>query len=340
MEDNNKPEFEYLDIGNAARFETYLRERGWLAQGERLTGAARAGDGNMNYTLRVRTSTRSFILKQARPWVEKYPDIAAPAERAIVEASFYAQIVNISAVAALMPKLIGVDAESNVLVLEDMGELGDMTDLYRGSSLTEAEVDALTEYITHLHRAGVSEEAKQQLSNRSMRELNHEHIFRLPFDPAFNFDLDEITPGLKDAASGLRDDAGLRLIASQLGSVYLANGGTLLHGDYFPGSWLRVNGGIRVIDPEFCFVGCKEFDVGVMVAHFALSGQPDELIECAIGRYKRVDDFDQNLAYGFAGAEIIRRLIGVAQLPLACGLKQKIELLDRARNWMLAWGGD
>lgn len=340
MEDRNQPEFEYLDAGDAERFEKYLRSRGWLAPNERLVGASRAGEGNMNYTLRVRTSTLSFILKQARPWVEKYPQIAAPAERAIVEARFYTEINNVPAVAALMPKLLGVDTESNVLVLEDLGESGDMTDLYRGELLTEAELDVLTDYITHLHRAIVSEEAKELLSNRSMRELNHEHIFRLPFDPVFNYDLDAITPGLNEAASDLRNDSGLNLIALRLGFVYLSNGTTLLHGDYFPGSWLRVNGGARIIDPEFCFVGAAEFDLGVMVAHFVLSGQPDEFIDCVVDRYEGVEDFDLNLAYGFAGVEIIRRLVGVAQLPLACGLKKKIEMLERARKWMLAWGGD
>ena len=48
----------------------------------------------MNCTLRVTTTRRSFILKQARPWVEKYPQIAAPVERARVEAAFYAAVAD------------------------------------------------------------------------------------------------------------------------------------------------------------------------------------------------------------------------------------------------------
>ena len=39
--------------------------------------------------LRVQTAERSFILKQSRPWVEKYPAIPAPEERVLVEAAFY-----------------------------------------------------------------------------------------------------------------------------------------------------------------------------------------------------------------------------------------------------------
>ena len=49
---------------------------------------ARAGAGNMNLALRVTTRDgRSLILKQGRPWVEKYAHIPAPFERTIV-ASF------------------------------------------------------------------------------------------------------------------------------------------------------------------------------------------------------------------------------------------------------------
>ncbi|MBK8314154.1 MAG: hypothetical protein IPL01_09085 [Acidobacteria bacterium] len=62
--------------------------KGWLNTDERVISAGKAGEGNMNYTLRVETSDRSFILKQARPWVEKYPQVSAPWDRAIVEGSF------------------------------------------------------------------------------------------------------------------------------------------------------------------------------------------------------------------------------------------------------------
>ena len=58
----------------------------WLDRARRARSEHRPrGEGNMNYTLRVRTNGRSIILKQARPWVEKYPVIDAPDERAVVK---------------------------------------------------------------------------------------------------------------------------------------------------------------------------------------------------------------------------------------------------------------
>ena len=52
---------------------------------ESITSVVMAGDGNMNLVLRVTTDRQSVIVKQARPWVEKYRDIPAPAERILAE---------------------------------------------------------------------------------------------------------------------------------------------------------------------------------------------------------------------------------------------------------------
>ena len=50
------------------------------------------------------------------------------------------------------------------------------------------------------------------------------------------------------------------------GERYLAEGSTLLHGDYYPGSWMTVDDAVFVIDPEFSFKGFPEFDLGVMLS--------------------------------------------------------------------------
>jgi 5-methylthioribose kinase len=67
----------------------HLRVLGWVAPEERIESIAPAGDGNMNRTLRLRLNGRSIVLKQSVPWVAKYPQIAAPADRIFVEAAFY-----------------------------------------------------------------------------------------------------------------------------------------------------------------------------------------------------------------------------------------------------------
>lgn len=330
------PEIFFLDAEDLSGLTAYLRQQAWLGETETLLDARKAGEGNMNYTLRVTTSQRTLIVKQARPWVEKYPQIAAPRQRAVVEGNFYQQISRYTVLAEMMPSLIGFAPKSCTIALEDLGEASDFTSLYRGDVLPESALDQLADYLSNLH--GVAGEFGAVFANREMRELNHLHIFDLPLRQAELLDLDAITPGLRQAAQALKDDRRYVETATKLGELYLADNpaGVLLHGDFFPGSWLKTAAGARVIDPEFCFVGAAEFDLGVMLAHLHLANQPASFIGRLLDRYQTPTGSDQTLMRKFAGIEIMRRLIGVAQLPLVYGLERKAELLELSRELVLS----
>lgn len=326
------PDAYFLDAGDLAGLSSYLFKRGWLGQSETLRGAGKAGEGNMNYTLRVSTFERSFILKQARPWVEKYPHIAAPWERALIEGRFYEAVSTESQLAALMPKLLGLDTESHIIALEDLGEAQDFTALYRSAELTDAQLDELADYLSRLHRLPSDADHKSVFVNRAMRALNHLHIFDFPLQLENGFDLDAITPGLSELARSLKLDEDYVSLVNDLGELYLRDGEALLHGDYFPGSWLQTAQGVRVIDPEFCFYGPPEFDLGVMIAHLNLARQSYGLEQRLLTTYRAQRPLNQELVQQFAGVEIMRRLIGVAQLPIRLNLDAKRELLLLARE--------
>jgi 5-methylthioribose kinase len=323
----------FLDPGKSDALQVYARDRGWILPGESLVSVTKAGEGNMNLTLRLKTTERSFILKQARPWVEKYPAIDAPAARARVEAGFYRAVASRPALRAAMPALRGHDPESGILVLEDLGDAQDLTPLYRGERLSGHDLEALVSYLAELHRPFAERESL--FENREMRALNHEHIFRLPLATENGLDLDRITPGLDAAAGELKEDEAYVARVRELGALYLEDGPSLVHGDFFPGSWLRTDRGIRIIDPEFCFLGSAAFDLGVLLAHLHLSRHPPSLCDQAVGLYgehARMDADFLATARGFAGAEIMRRLIGVAQLPLEAGLGEKRTLLALSKR--------
>ncbi len=287
----------------------------------------------MNLTLRLKTDTRSFILKQARPWVEKYPHIPAPDSRALVETAFYETATTRTTLRDAMPQLLASDPDARVLVLEDLGEARDFTSLYSGERLSRADLDALVSYLVALH---VRWKALPKIfANREMRALNHEHIFRLPLDPDNGIDLDAFTPGLQAASELLKSDATYVERVTELGELYLSDGENLVHGDYFPGSWLRTADGVRIIDPEFCFMGTAAFDVGVMLGHLYLANQPEKLIDRVLSSYG-ADVSTTALSRQFAGVEIMRRLIGVAQLPLGYGIEKKRELLELSKKLVLA----
>jgi len=70
----------------------------------------------------------------------------------------------------------------------------------------------------------------------------------------------------------------------------------------------------------------------VMMAHLIIAGGAADVPERATAEGRA----NPALARQFAGVEIMRRLIGVAQLPLTASLERKRELLGRARQLVLA----
>jgi 5-methylthioribose kinase len=322
--------FNVLSLDDPSGIEAHLLALAWIDRDERVVSISRAGEGNMNLVARVETDRRSLILKQSRPWVEKYPSIEAPEDRLLVEATFYQTVSQASTVAAGMPRLLSLDSESRCALIEDLGASSDCTDLYGGATVKLSEPVA---WLSALHAVQPEEAHRDVLRNRDMRKLNHAHIFDLPMTGAHGMDLDEITPGLAAAARAYSTDKGLAREVQKLGHAYLEDGPTLLHGDYYPGSWLRTARGIRVIDPEFGFLGPAEFDMGVFKAHLVLAGIARPVIDEAVSRY--TGPVDAALVNQFAGVEIMRRLIGVAQLPLERTIGQKVELLKRSKELVL-----
>ncbi len=333
------PDFPWLDGSDPAGVQQFVIQRGWLERGERFVGCEKAGEGNMNLTLRVRTDRRTVILKQARPWVEKYDHIPAPWDRAVHEQRFYERAGSIPAVASRMPRLLRADEAARALLLEDVEGASDLTGLYSGGELEGTTRRSLAAYLAALHGATAGE-PDPAFANRAMRELNHQHIFDVPLRADNGLELERFEPGLTDAAAALREDGAYVERVRQTGERYLADGPCLVHGDYFPGSWLRSPRGVFVIDPEFCFYGDAAFDVGFALGHLALSRQPREAAEAFVaeyeaGRGREGEPLADEWVGRYAAVEVMRRLIGVAQLPIPPSEGRRGELLERSRRAML-----
>ena len=290
----------------------------------------------MNCTIRVLTDRGALIVKQSRPWVEKYPQFAAPWDHTLREAEFYRLVSQRPGVAEFLPQVRGVDADARVLILEDLGAASDYTGVYRGDAFTLDEVQSLARFLSALHQPWTAKEGPRSLTNREMRQLNHAHIFEIPLQPANGLDLEALTPGLSQVANALKKDPRYCRETARLGrEAYLTDGPCLLHGDFFPGSLLRTTAGPRVIDPEFGFFGRPEFDAAVFLAHLTLSGQSANLASAWRSAYAAPPAFDDALMRQLTGVEIMRRLIGYAQLPLGYGLARKQELLELSRELVL-----
>ncbi|WP_299780651.1 phosphotransferase [uncultured Formosa sp.] len=317
-----------LDANAPNKLEHYLKQNRWLSDKDRILACIKAGEGNMNYVLRITTNQGSFIIKQSRGYVEKYPQIKAPEKRVLTEAAFYTKISTKETLQNKMPEILGLDSVNNILLLEDLGQANDFNTLYKlDHTLSKNDINILVQYLNLLHDSFKKEDLDNELANLEMRKLNYEHIFHYPFLEENGFDLDSIQQGLQTLALNYKKDALLKQKVALLGTHYMANGKYLLHGDYYPASWLSTTQGIKIIDPEFCFYGLREFDLGVFIAHLYLSNQKQSIIDLVIEKYYNFEALNQPILNGFIGIEIMRRLIGLAQLPLQSNIKDKEKLL-------------
>jgi len=319
---------------------TYLVQRGLAGPSDALR-LERPGPSNMNCVWRALLPRGNLILKQARSWVEKFPSIAAPVDRAEAEARFYRLTGQNIDLAARLPRLIDHDANTHLLVLGDLAPAEPLEAAYSGRSLLDSKViEDLARWVTRLHKVEIPSIDAEKFRNRGMRALNHAHIFDLPLREAGVFDelLERITPGLADLARKLRSDDAYVSKVGSLGRRYLdADRPSLIHGDLFLGSLLLKNRSeIMVIDPEFSFGGDPEFDLGVFYAHLLLSNQSPMLASEWLERTVILGEASVALVKQYAGVEIMRRLIGVAQLPLTVPLDVKRELLEHSRKLVCA----
>lgn len=325
-----------------------LEALGWIKPGEHLTRTEPAGVGNMNRTLRIELagedSSRSLVLKQALPYVARYPDIPAPIERGAVEATFYEATAAVSEIAAAMPRLLGFDADHHLLALEDLGAARDFSALYDDQpeehrSVWRSALPAIMDWLLALH---TRVPAAGTPANEAMRTLNHEHIFNVPYAvPAAV----EVPASLAALRQQILEDRRARRQLTELGALYLGHATDALHpgnpvrlhGDYYPGSWLLDSGDHpHVIDPEFSFAGPAEFDLAVMRAHLALAGENEATWHALLDRYLLERTVDEALLEAFAAAEILRRIYGVAQLPLSLSEAEQLNLCTRAWNTLSA----
>ncbi|MEL6142593.1 MAG: phosphotransferase, partial [Bacteroidota bacterium] len=313
----------------------YLNQQDWLFTGEQLVDTYPAGEGNMNLTLRILTNKHTYILKQARPWVEKYPQIPAPVERNAVEAAYWTAIGAIPSLQELSPDILGHDQTNHILLLQDLGAGSDLSIAYqKGKDLSLQQSELLLRYLSTLHHL---EPPLDFPPNLALRQLNHEHIFIYPYldQSQTGFDLENVQKGLTEIAAPIRTNQALLKMAKACGERYLNKGSSLLHGDFYPGSWLQIEDKTFVIDPEFAFVGPPEYDLGIYLAHLYLTNATADVLQAVKEHYHQPVGFDEDLVRQFCGLEMIRRLIGLAQLPLEVDLDQRAQWLAKAEKMVV-----
>ncbi|MYC77396.1 S-methyl-5-thioribose kinase [Candidatus Poribacteria bacterium] len=302
------------------------------------------GDGNLNTVYRVSDAAqpeRSVVLKHAPPYIKilgpEYPLSIARLTYESRALDVYNQLAS-----GNVPELYDFDAETAVIVMEDLRDAQVLrTDLIAGRvDIGVAEqigrfmgtVHSRT-YIENLDSATV-QHYRRQFANTTMQSITADYVFTFPYtEHETNF----WTPGLEPEVQRLKADTDFLQQAENLKQVFLTSQQAVTHGDLHTGSVLVQNNTAKVIDAEFAFYGPVGFDLGLYWANYLLSyfSHQDTVdvqsaLKAAIAKtwhtytleFRTVDGTlkEQTLqrifheAVGFAGLEMLRRLIGAAHV--------------------------
>ena len=302
------------------------------------------GDGNLNIVYRVSDAARperSVVLKHAPPYIKILgPEYPLSIERLTYESralDVYNQFAR-----GTVPELYYFDAETAVIAMEDLRDAQVLrADLIAGRVDTGiAEqigrfmgiVHSRT-YVENLDSTAV-QHYRQQFANTTMQSITADYVFTFPYtEHETNF----WTPGLEPDVQRLKADTDFLRQVAYLKQIFLTAQQAVTHGDLHTGSVLVQNNTAKVIDAEFAFYGPVGFDLGLFWANYLLSyfSHQDTLdvqsaLKTAIAKtwhtytleFRTVDATlkEQTLqqifheAVGFAGLEMLRRLIGAAHV--------------------------
>lgn len=179
-----------------------------------------------------------------------------------------------------------------------------------------------------------------------------------------------ITPGNEAfVRTFLYEDQDLRAQVGLLRSNFMNNAQALIHGDLHSGSIFANENGIKVIDPEFAFYGPMGYDIGNVIGNLffawankaftktgdpAASGALERTIRetCDLTAAKLAEQYDCLVkfplyrtegfrrayldgvmadAYGYAGTEIIRRVVGDSKVMEVTSVQDTAQRLAMER---------
>jgi 5-methylthioribose kinase len=319
-----------------ANLADYLRGIG-LVDAADPVAVEKAGDGNINWVRRVTLpGGKSFIVKQARPALERFPQYRVDTARIVFEARYY-ETVRPHDPEGICPAVHGFDEAARVLIVEDLGgaERLDRA-LARGADLT-AVAAALGRFLGRVHSATVDPGLTARFANDAMRRLHGDHIFVLPFREN-DFPLET---AVAERAERVWRDAELVAAADAAYARYLEPRGALVHGDVQAGNVLLPSSQTKLLDAEIAHVGDPAFDVGTLLAHLAFPaaarGEPRAarpLVETAWSAYRAARSggepprFDSAARY--AGLEWMRRTIGAARVELVADAEASLAVIEAA----------
>jgi len=348
----------------------YVRER---CKGFEPERAEEIGDGNLNLVFRVRGKAGSLIVKQALPYLriagEGWP---LTLDRNRIEGE--ALLLYGSLAPGLTPRLLLNDLGMHVLVMEDLAG----HTVWRSALIEGRHVPGVAGRVGRfaaLTLLGTSEilmpavERKALLGrfhNPELCAITESLVFTAPYTGSASNIVDEAAAPI---AEQLREDRALRRAAARLCLQFKSRGEALIHGDLHTGSIMVADDDARVMDPEFAFCGPMGFDIGNVFANLAFASIRHTVLGNT-GFVEQIDEYAREFwdtfreqatrlwpsgtggredflagvlrdSAGYAGTEMIRRMVGLAHvadidsLLLDLRFEARAEVLSCARSLIL-----
>ena len=319
----------------------YLRERGLVARDAEVR-VETAGAGNINYVRRVRAGGRSFVVKHARPRLERFPEYEAPVDRIVFEHR-YGEVVRERApsVASVLPAPLHFDAEQSVLVMEDLGDAPLLEQLLESGREPLEPLRRLGRFLGTVHRVmrADADALALRFQNASMQRLHGEHIFTLPYGPN-DF---PIAPPVRERAERELARPGVRERIEKLREHYYGDRTALVHADVQATNVLVQGDQPRLLDAEIAHVGDPGFDLGTALAHLEFHAcRPGASIGVERAEAALLEGYREGSAAAepararpYAGVEMLRRTIGAARKSFLEDEQVAARVIPRAIGMLL-----
>ena len=354
-----------------SQVENYIRAKLPDFFGSGSLSVSEIGDGNINYVFRVRDSGgKSLIIKQADKFIRSSGN-AADTDRNRIEAQILQLEHRLSP--SHIPTIYLYDPVMCCVIMQDIGDHENLRYALMahkvfptlGQDMGEFLADTLIPTTDLLLPPAQKKAAVKDYINPSMCDISERLVFTHPYTDCEGRNK-PFPPNRAWLEQELYQDKALKLAAARLKSKFMDNAQALIHGDLHSGSIFVKPGSTMVLDPEFAFYGPAGYDIGNVIAHFAIAWAAAEasmedsvqksqylsfLEDCMVRtltvfRARALelaggarDPMFQNPdlqvwligdmvsdAAGFAGTEIIRRIIGSAQVKDITTLEEAARL--------------
>ena len=327
---------------------TYVKKNKLFDEQEKVS-VVEISDGKINHVYRLFGEKRTMIYKQAVPYARTVGEsMPLPLDRVRIEAKVLQEYNKILPGSA--PEVLHLDEEMAIVLTEDlapmkMGRLalikGEGTDRFA----SDVGIFSATTifYTSDFYLSPIEKKEKNaSLTNSGMRELTEDLVFTKPF----NFDESNFyEKELKNDVLFLSRDERLRLEVAKLKHKFMTKADALIHSDLHSGSIFIDNERTAIFDTEFACFGPFGFDLGQFIANLYLNGigspkfltkRYNESLETwyaftdTFSRLWKTESNDPNTLIdgyltdvlkeifadmiGYAGCELIRRSIGIAQI--------------------------